>query len=106
MVFPLLFPSDDLGWSIGYDKKPIIEKEIDYNLRKKESRKLENITENSDIKNSNDLTTLQYYSYRLSYRPEIINFSPLVFAGRLTKQYFLQALIMVESNRMNFFFFI
>ena len=25
MVFPLLFPSDDLGWSIGYDKKPIIE---------------------------------------------------------------------------------
>ena len=31
------------------------------------------------------------------------NFSPILFCGRLTQQYFLQAYIMVENNRMNYF---
>lgn len=29
--------------------------------------------------------------------------SPILFSGRLTQQYFLQAYIMVENNRMNYF---
>ena len=75
MVFPLLFPLGDLGWSIGYTKKP--------NEKEK-------------------LTILQYYSYRLAYRPND-KFSPLLYSGRLTQQYFLHAYVMMESNRMNFF---
>ena len=65
MVFPLLYSSGDLDWSIGYTKSP-------------------NAEENKQ------LTTLQYYLYRLSYRPNEKNFSPLLFAGRLTQQYFFQ----------------
>ena len=76
MVFPLLFPSGDLGWSIGYLKKP-------------------NVTEN--------LTTLQYYLYRLAYRPNCKIFNPLLYSGRLTQQFFLHAYIIVENNRMNYF---
>ena len=76
MLFPIMFPSGDLGWSIGHSKKP-----------------------NSVEK----LSTLQHYSYRLAYRPYSTNFSPLLFAGRLTQQLFLHAYIMIENNRMNYF---
>ena len=76
MVFPLMLPSGDLGWSIGHSKKPD-------SLEK--------------------LSTLQHYSYRLAYRPNSKNFSPLLFGGRLTQQLLLHAYIMIENNRMNFF---
>ena len=73
----------------------------------KSNRKIYNKENLLDISKSTEksetLTTLQYYSYRLSYRPYTKHFSPLLFSGRLTQQYFLQALIMVESNRMSFF---
>lgn len=78
MVFQLLFSSGDLGWSIGYNKKP-----------------------DSTEKN---LTLLQYYSYRLAYRPHEKKFNPLLYSGRLTQQLFIHAYVMIESIRMNFFF--
>lgn len=99
MVFPLFFPSGDLGWSIGYSKKP--------DSKSKQIYDVDDLITDEEKKNSKrnleNLTILQYYAYRLSYRPNIKDFSPLLFGGKLTQQYFLQALIMVESNRMNFF---
>lgn len=86
MVFPLLFPRGDLGWSLFYHKNDTIQK-----LKKKKGER------------EKYLSVLQYYAYRLSYRPNSTNFSPLLYAGRLTQQYFLHAYILVESNRMNFF---
>ena len=48
------------------------------------------------------LLALQYYSYRLTYRPNE-KFNPILFCGRLTQQYILyQVYIMIESNRLNF----
>jgi hypothetical protein len=38
-------------------------------------------------KKSKILTTLQYYSHRLSYRPHAKNLSPLLFSRRLTQQH-------------------
>ena len=78
MVFSLMYPSGDLGWSIGYTKNPKVE------CKEK-------------------LTILKYYLHRLAYRPNVYNFSPLLFGGRLTPQLFLHAYIMIESNRMNYF---
>ena len=77
MIFPLLFPAGDLGWSTNHPKHP-------------------------KSKNGN-LSIFQYYLYRLSYRPNSKNFSPLLYGGRLTQQFFIHAYIMMESNRMNFF---
>ena len=75
MVFPILFPAGDLGWSTGYTKNE---------------------------KTKENLSTLQYYSYRLAFTPnsELI---PFLYAGRLTQQYLIHAYIVVESNRMNYF---
>ena len=75
MVFPIMFPSGDLGRSTNYKKH----------------------SENENDK----LTLLQYYLYRLSYRAFIDNFNPLLYAGRLTQQFFIHSYVMIESNRMN-----
>ena len=94
MVFPVLFPSGDLGQSIGYNKKPKVNVDNIYNTESfidtlKSNGKIYN-TENfldtpKSTKKSKILTTLQYYSYRLSYRPHSKNFSYLVFSRRLTQ---------------------
>lgn len=77
MVFPLLFPLGDLGWSTNY-------------------------LQNYQLKEKKNLTLLQYYLYRLAYRPNIKNFSPLLYAGRLTQQFFIHAYVMIENNRLNY----
>ena len=109
MVFPLLFPLGDLGWSTGYNKHPN-EKKKCFNEKNKylnEKNKCpdkKNKCPNKKKKHDNEkrcLTILQYYLYRLSYRSK--NFSPILFGGRLTQQYFLHAYVMIESNRMNYF---
>ena len=93
MVFPLLFPSGDLGWSIRYKKHPRFNRHID------------DIKENNDSLQSKNhsLSILQFYSYRLAFKPNQEQFNPLLYAGKLTQQFFIHALVMVENNRMNFF---
>ena len=109
MVFPLLFPLGDLEWSTSYNKNPN-EKKKCFNEKTKylnEKNKYpdkKNKCPNEKKKHDNEktcLTILQYYLYRLSYRQK--NFSPILFGGRLTQQYFLHAYVMIESNRMNYF---
>lgn len=78
MVFPLLFPSGDLGWSTNYKKK-------------------HNGSENDYV------SVLRYYAYRIAFRPKIENFNPILSSGRLSQQFFIHAYVMVESNRMRFF---
>ena len=98
MVFALLFPLGDLGWSF-YNKHPN-EKQKCFNEKTKylnEKNKYpdkNNKWPNEKKKHDNEktcLTILQYYLYRLSYRPK--NFSPILFGGSLTQQYFLHAYI-------------
>ena len=50
--------------------------------------------------NSNK-SALQYYSYRLAYRPTG-KLNPILFCGRLTQQYIIHPYIMIESNKFNF----
>jgi hypothetical protein len=47
------------------------------------------------------MTPLQYYAHRLAYRPNS-NFSPILFCGRLTQQYVIQAYIVIENTRLSF----
>ena len=39
----------------------------------------------------------------MAYRPDHISFNPILYSGRLTQQFFIHALLMVDNNRMNFF---
>ena len=74
MTFSIIFPSGDLGYNYIFKQN-----------------------ENSSKK----LTALQYYSYRLSYRKNDNHpFNPILFCGRLTQQYIIQAYIVIESSRL------
>ena len=94
MFFPIMFPLGDVGWSTGYNKKPTANVE---KITKKD------IIDTSKPKVNENFTALQYYLFKLSYRPDANNLSPLLYGGRLTQQYVIHAYIMVESNRMNYF---
>ena len=69
MTYPLLFPYGDQGW---HDNIP-------------------------QIGTKNRVTQLQYYSYRLSVRPE---FDAILNAGKLTQQYIVDSYVKVEANRI------
>ena len=45
---------------------------------------------------------MQFYSYCLAYRPNN-KFDPILFCGRLIQQYVIQAYIIIETNRLNFY---
>ena len=75
MTFPIMFPSGDLRWSPLFKQYTNTDK---------------------------NLSPLQFYSYRLAYRPNN-TFNPILFCGRLTQQYVIQAYIIIESNRLNFY---
>ena len=77
MLFSLLFPGGDLGWSTGFKQRP----------------------EN----NAEALSILQHYSYRMAYRPSHPLFNPILYSGRLTQGFFIHAMLMIDNNRMNFF---
>lgn len=72
MIFPLLFPKGDLGWTV-----------------------------NNNFEDSNNITPNQYYSYRLAYRP-YLGFDQILMSGRLSQQYVIHAFLRVEYNRLNF----
>ena len=44
---------------------------------------------------------LQYYSSRLAFRPFEKDFSPILYSNKLLHQYFVDAFVKVESNRIN-----
>ena len=75
MTFPIMFPSEDLGWS------PLFKQ---------------------DTNTDQNLSPLKVYSSCLIYRPNN-KFDPIFFCGRLTQQYVIQAYIIIESNRLNFY---
>lgn len=47
--------------------------------------------------NKNNITTLQFYTYKLSIRDE---FSPFLNLAKLTQQYTVDAWVKVESSRL------
>ena len=67
MRFPLLFPAGDLGWSIGYSKRP--------------------------EKKSEKLTLLQHYSYRMAFRPNHISFNPFIIQWEINTTIFYSCFI-------------
>jgi len=84
MIYPLLFPFGDQGWNINIPLK--------YNPNVLRGIRQAN---NPRVR----VTQMQYYGYRLSIRE---GFNPLLSAGKLTQQYFVDAYIKTEANRLNF----
>lgn len=78
MVFPLLFPSGESGWTTLVKQRA-----------------------NGDQATvARSITPLQFYSYRIAVRNNIFN--PLHFAGKLYQQYLVFAYARVESNNLNY----
>ena len=77
MVYPLLFPAGDPGWTTGL-------------LHDEEHR----------TRVRQQVTCLQFYSFRLAVRPGA--FSPIHAAGKLTQQYIVDSYVRVEAHRMAF----
>jgi hypothetical protein len=73
MVYPLLFPHGDQGWSTS----------IELHGARLRTR----------------VTQMQYYGYRFATRDQ---FNPLLNAGKLTQQYFVDAYVKTEANRLNY----
>ncbi|XP_030046483.1 uncharacterized protein LOC115461068 [Microcaecilia unicolor] len=85
MVYPLLFPYGDQSWRINI---PLSEQpECLRNMRNKEK------------KNRIRVTQMQYYGYRFAIRDD---FNPFLSDGKLTQQYFVDAYIKTEANRLNY----
>ncbi|XP_030060875.1 uncharacterized protein LOC115471313 [Microcaecilia unicolor] len=85
MVYPLLFPHGDQSWGINI---PLSEQpECLRNMCKKLTNK------------RNRVTQMQYYGYRFAIRDD---FNPFLSAGKLTQQYFVDAYIKTEANRLNY----
>ena len=76
MVYPLLFPRGDPGWSES------LQHAAEYRTAKR-----------------NRITMLQYYSYRLAVRSE---FSTIHAAQKLFQQYLVDAYVRHEANRLLF----
>lgn len=78
MVFPLLFPSGESGWTTLVKQRA-----------------------NGDQATvARSITPLQFYSYRIAVRNNIFN--PLHFAGKLYQQYLVFAYARVEANNLNY----
>lgn len=78
MVFPLLFPKGETGWTINRSQN----------------------TPTFRQQRTKQLTPLLYYSYRLSFRPSESNV--LLKAGKLTQQFVVHGFIIIESTRMSY----
>ncbi|XP_071040054.1 uncharacterized protein [Parasteatoda tepidariorum] len=72
MVFPLLFPKGDLGWT--------------YQMPSQKGKQI---------------SPIQYYGHRLALRPNG-PFNPLLHAGKLSQQYVINCYLLVESQRLDF----
>lgn len=86
MVYPLLFPFGHQSWSIGI--------QLSYN-----SSAIRNIRRSRSTHSRTSLTQMQYNGYRFAVRNE---FNQLLYAGTLTQQYFVDAYVKTEANRLNY----
>jgi hypothetical protein len=86
MVYPLLFPYGDQSWfpglKLSYTPTALL------NIRRPPSA-------NPRVR----ISQMQYYGHRLSIRDE---FNPFLSAGKLTQQYFVDAYVKTEANRLNY----
>nr|XP_042911674.1 uncharacterized protein LOC122272279 [Parasteatoda tepidariorum] len=71
MVFPLLFPKGDLGWT--------------YQMPSQKGKQI---------------SPIQYYGHRLALRPNG-PFNPLLHAGKLSQQYVINCYLLVETLKCN-----
>ncbi|XP_051156739.1 uncharacterized protein LOC127278862 [Leptopilina boulardi] len=71
MTYPLMFPRGDPGWTVNL----------------------------MNTKGTRNVTTLQYYMYRLSYRK---NFNPCLRLGKLTQQFVVDVWSKVEGERLKY----
>ncbi|XP_051173501.1 uncharacterized protein LOC127289553 [Leptopilina boulardi] len=71
MTYPLMFPSGDPGWTVNI----------------------------KHIKGNRNVTPLQFYMYRLSYRG---TFNPCLALGKLTQQYIVDIWSKVEGERLKY----
>jgi hypothetical protein len=85
LVYPLLFPYGDQSWG------------IDIPLYKPTA--LLHVRRTSDNPRTR-VTQMQYYGYRFSIRE---GFNPFLSAGKLTQQYFVDAYVKTEANRLNYY---
>lgn len=76
MVYPIFFPSGELGWQY----------EMQHNPQNRSAKRTK-------------LTCLQFYAHRFSLRRA---FSPIFYGGKLLQQYLVDAYIRVESGRLYF----
>jgi hypothetical protein len=84
LVYPLLFPYGDQSWGI--------------NIHLNKPKALLSMRRTSDNPRMR-VIQMQYYGYRLSIRDE---FNPFRSAGKLTQQYFVDAYVKTETNRLNY----
>jgi hypothetical protein len=84
LVYPLLFPFGDQSWGINI---PLYKPTALLNIRPQ--------SENPRTR----VSQMQYYGYRFSIRD---GFNPFLSAGKLTQQYFVDAYVKTEANRLNF----
>ncbi len=103
MTYPVFFPRGDPGWIYGEKKTgPNASKKAEQTAGKKErsngqeSKGKPGAEENST---RNNVTHLQYYSYRLAVRS---SFSPLHYGGKLFQQYLVDGYVKMEGNRLNY----
>lgn len=73
LVYPILFPFGEQGWRVDL-------------MRNKTGSRTR-------------VSQMEYYSYRLSIRG---SFNPILNAGKLTQQYFVDAYVKTEGNRLSF----
>lgn len=74
---PLIFPSEDLGWTTG--------------LQHAKGRR---------TATRQTITYLQFYSYRLAIRPDV--FSPINHARKLFQQYAVDMYVKTEGHRLSY----
>ncbi|UYV82699.1 hypothetical protein LAZ67_22000600 [Cordylochernes scorpioides] len=86
MVYPILFPYGDQSWTPNL--------KLSYN-----PSCVRNVQRAPAANPRTRITQMQYYEYRLSIRDE---FNPLLSAGKLTQQYFVDAYVKLESNRLQY----
>ena len=86
MVYPLLFPFGHQSWSIDL--------RLSYN-----PLAIHNIRRPISTNPRTRVTQMQYYGYRFSIRNE---FNQFLSAGKLTQQYFVDAYVKTEANRLNY----
>jgi hypothetical protein len=85
MIYPLLFPYGDQSWGI--------------NLPLHKPRALLNIRRPPSDHPRTRVSQMQYYGHRFSIRD---GFNPFLSAGKLSQQYFVDAYVKTEANRLNY----